>query len=152
MKKLSEQLNEIERLITKCDAFNERVSAVSVGWQLSHSMKTICRIVEALESSTPSEYKKEFSMLGMIFINLKWLPRGKAKAPKVVRPSEEITEQGLRVQLKKTKALVKKLPTLKKESFFPHPYFKDMRLKSAIRFLEIHTEHHLKIVRDICRE
>jgi len=152
MQKLSGQLNEIEGLIKKCDARNERISAVSVGWQLTHALKTIIKITQALESSTPSNYKKQFSVWRLMFMTLGWFPRGKARAPKVVRPTDdEITVESLHQTLEKTRAMVSQLSSLAEDAYFPHPYFKDMRKNAAIRFLEIHTNHHLKIARDICK-
>jgi hypothetical protein len=36
-----------------------------------------------------------------------------------------------------------------KDHFFEHPYFGKLKLKETIRFLEIHTTHHLSIIEDI---
>ena len=41
------------------------------------------------------------------------------------------------------------LETLNANSYFTHPYFGDLNLKKTIWFLNLHTNHHLKIIKDI---
>jgi hypothetical protein len=33
--------------------------------------------------------------------------------------------------------------------YFSHPYFGDTKKKDVIPFLEMHTDHHLKIIKEI---
>ena len=60
-----------------------------------------------------------------------------------------INEYNLQLHVNKTRETIKGLETVSKDHFFPHPYFGNLKKKETIRFLEIHTNHHLKIIRDI---
>jgi hypothetical protein len=79
----------------------------------------------------------------------KKIPRGKAKAPKVVVPKADITCADLEHHLAKARDTVKSLGLVSKDNYFEHPYFGKLKLKETIRFLEIHTTHHLNIIEDI---
>jgi hypothetical protein len=79
----------------------------------------------------------------------KKIPRGKAKAPKVVVPKEGVTIANLEQHLAKARDAIKALEFVSKNHFFKHPYFGNLKKKQTILFLEIHTQHHLKIILDI---
>ena len=44
-----------------------------------------------------------------------------------------------------------KLENISKDHYFEHPFFGKIKRKETIRFLEIHTNHHLKIIDDILK-
>jgi len=54
-------------------------------------------------------------------------------------------------QIEKAKIKLEELRELNPQQFFNHPGFGNLRLKKTIQFLEIHTQHHLKIIEDIER-
>ena len=149
---LKQLLSRIENNIANKDFKNEQVSTSTIGWQLDHSLKVITRVSEATIHSNPDTYKYEFKPIRTVLLTLGAFPRGKAKAPKIVLPPEDITTEDLQHQLKNAHESLKILVSLPKTSHFKHPLFGMLTKKQTIRFLEIHTKHHLKIIRDILKK
>lgn len=149
--KLDYLLQRIEDYIDSHEVLNTNVSKVAVGWHLDHSLKVINGVISTLKNSNPKEYKNNFSFIGKLFFALGFFPRGKAKAPKHVKPPEVVLKEDIIKQLAKSKNLVKELPNVDKNSFFKHPLFGNVNKKRVTKFLDLHTSHHLKIVRDILK-
>lgn len=147
--KLDSLLNQLEHHISSSDLINLQVSQSTVGWQIEHSLLTINGIVRAVQQSNPKDYNWKFSLMKLVVLAMKKIPRGKAKAPKVVVPKAAINSDDLQLHLTKTRDDIKALETVSKDHFFEHPYFGKLKLKETIRFLEIHTSHHLNIIEDI---
>lgn len=80
---------------------------------------------------------------------LRKIPRGKAKSPSVVRPPKNINVDFLQQQLEQAEANILLINKFQKKAFFRHPFFKHLKRDETKKFLEIHTEHHLKIIREI---
>lgn len=152
VEKLNKYLDEIERRIPDRELKAEVISSVNVAWQLDHSLKVLISIATALKNSDPAEYRPKLNPWWFLFSNLQWLPRGKGKAPKVVRPEGQINEADLAAQLAEARSLLSELNEIAANSFVSHPYFGHLKLKQAVHFLKIHTHHHLKIVRDILKD
>ena len=87
---LENALNTIEGYIQHSERINTDVSKVNVAWQLDHSLKVINSVVKNMQNSDSELYLDNFSFLGKLLLKLKYFPRGKAKAPKYVMPSETI--------------------------------------------------------------
>ena len=149
MNQLTKLVHEMEDYVSKYEFVNEEFSAASVGWQIEHSMLTINKIIYALEKSNPSKYQWSLKLSRYIVFTLGKIPRGKAKAPSVVLPSETISLDTIKSQIAEAKIQATKLDSLLASSYFKHPIFGDLKLKQAIRMLEVHTRHHLSIIRDI---
>ena len=108
------------------------------------------RSLTALPSSVIEDFKPKSSFRKTIILFTKKIPRGVAKAPKGTRPVlEDITNEHLQSRISNVRKLLEAIPSLSSHHFFPHPFFGDLKLKQAIRFLEIHTNHHLKIMREM---
>jgi hypothetical protein len=148
---LTTLVNQLEHYIPKSESMDLQVSQSTVGWQIEHSLLTLNGIIVALQNSNPKEYSWNFSFMKWTILATKKIPRGKAKAPKVVVPKDTITIANLEQHLAKAKETIKCLDSVSKNHFFKHPYFGDLKKKQTILFLEIHTHHHLKIIRDIVR-
>lgn len=151
MNQLTQLVYEMEDYVSKYESENVKFSTASVGWRIEHSMMTINKIIYALEYSDSTKYQWSFKLSRYIIFTLGKIPRGKAKAPSVVLPSETISLDTLKSHIAEAKIQATKLNSLLANSYFKHPYFGDLKLKQAIRMLEIHMKHHLSIIRDILR-
>lgn len=148
---LNKLLMEIEENIPLKDKTNPKVTKSDVGWQLDHSLKVFNAVSEWTAKSNPKDYKREFNFWRTILFPLKYIPRGKAKAPKFVLPPEIITSDDLHTQLQTAKNHIGTLKNLPKTAYFKHFIFGKLSKKQTLRFLQMHTNHHLKIVRDILK-
>lgn len=150
-KKLQAQLEEMEQYIKNKDQLDPKVSKAPVGWHLAHSLKVIHSILDAINTSDPEKYQKKFSWMKEIVYFTGRIPRGKARAPRVAIPKENISEEELKSQIVSAKKKIPGIIELPKNAFFEHPYFGHIKRDETTKFLVIHTGHHLKIIRDILR-
>ena len=151
MQNLQNLISQLESKIPFHQKTNSSVSNVTVGWQIEHSLKTIYQIALVVKNSNPQEYQRKFNKSKLFISILGFIPRGKAKAPKVVLPDENISEESLLLSLQKVKLALQEWDSFDKNAYFPHPFFGNLNKKSTIWFLKLHTNHHLKIVNDICK-
>ena len=145
-------LNSLEAHIENHSVSNPKVSSGNIAWHIDHSLKVINNVVIALQKSDPNSYINNFSVLGKIFFKLGFFPRGKAKAPKHVKPPEVILKEALISQIELAKANVKSIANLDKTAYFKHPLFGNINTARVYRFLSLHTNHHLKIINDILKK
>ena len=148
---LYQQLAEMQDLVKHKEIINPQISKASVGWHLSHNLKVFNNVLDALQNSSPADYKISFNLKKTLVFLTGRIPRGKAKSPKVVLPPEIITEKDLYEQIKRGEAKLQNFDRLDKNVNFRHPYFNRLNKKETKKFLKIHTEHHLKIIRDILK-
>lgn len=152
MQELHKLLNQLESDISSFDKVNLAVSSGSVGWHIEHSLKTIDQIVTACKNSNPSNYQWRFNFNRFLILTIaKKIPRGKAKAPKIVRPEGEISSETLGLSLSKVKENLMDWKDLDKNTHFPHPFFGILNKKETENFLALHTKHHLMIIDDILK-
>jgi hypothetical protein len=151
MKKLIRLISDLESRIHNHDMINPGISKSSVGWHIEHSLLVITMVIDELHKSTPSNYKWKFNLIKTLLLNLKKIPRGKAKAPKIVLPKNDLNVEILKEHLETAKIKTVSMSELESDKYFTHPFFGDMRLWETIKFLGIHTEHHLKIIDDIIK-
>jgi hypothetical protein len=144
-------LQQLERHISNFEKTNPNVSNSTVGWQIDHCLLVINGIIGQLEISDPSKYQPKWTFPKFMVFTTGKIPRGKAKAPKVVIPTQVATQEELLAKLAAAKNNVLKLDTFSENQFFNHPYFKDLNVKQTKKFLTIHTKHHLKIIQDILK-
>jgi hypothetical protein len=149
---INSYVNQLESHISKHDVKKSKVSKSTIGWQIDHSLKVINNVIKSLQSSDPDLYKNNFSFLGKFFFTLGFFPIGRAKAPKYVKPPEVILEKELIAQIQRAKSNIETLNTLEVNAFFKHPLFGNINTKRVHRFLELHTNHHLKIIKDVLRD
>ncbi|WP_191858660.1 DUF1569 domain-containing protein [Hanstruepera ponticola] len=144
-------LKKLESHIQFKDERNNTISNSDVAWQIDHSLKVINLVTEALASSNPDQYKWGFNKWRLLLFTLNYIPRGKAKAPKIVRPPEVISIDDLKTQIRLANDNINRIKTLDDNAYFTHFVFGQLNKTKTIQFLQLHTNHHLKIIRDILK-
>ena len=149
--KLTSRLSQLEFAIPKFEKFDSSISNSNIGWHIEHSLLVFNGIIETLSKSNPKDYSWKLNFKRIVVFAKRKIPRGIAKAPKVVIPKENYSIESLLQHIEKTKIKLEELRKLNPKQFFNHPGFGNLRLKKTIQFLEIHTQHHLEIIADIER-
>lgn len=152
MKKIILLLNELETKIEFRDIENLSVSKRGVSWHIDHTLKVLNHVIETLKNTKPIDTKRKFNILKQLVFITGIIPRGKAKAPKLVQSFEEITFDDLHVQLTNARISVSLLNHLNDNCNFIHPYFGVLNVKETEKFLHLHTKHHIKIINDIIQK
>lgn len=151
MDKIEIQLQKIESLLSKIDVTNEKVSKASIGWHLEHSLLILNSSLKGLTMTNPQDYNPKFSLKKFVFLNFGMIPRGKIKAPKQFVPLEIPTRESVLKLINLAKERLEALKNLSEKSFITHPFLGDFDKKTTLRFLWLHSNHHLKIVDDILK-
>jgi hypothetical protein len=151
MSYLDKQLAEMEALLPQHLTQNTAVSKSSIGWHILHNLKVINSVYTATAASAPSQYRWKFNFARLVVLLTGKIPRGKAKAPKRVQPADDFTDTDLIAELEKAKQSAASFDQLDAKLFFPHHIFGMLRLPKTKRFLAIHTDHHLHIMRDMLK-
>lgn len=149
MKQLHKLLDQIENHIPHHEKMNEKVSHATIGWQLDHSLLVINGVIDQLKSSNPENYKWRFKWIRLYIQITNTIPRGKVRVPKSVKPVDVATVEDLKAKVEQARKGIAELENLPSNSYFTHPFFGDLNLKTTIWFLKLHTNHHLKIINDI---
>ncbi|MHA8066699.1 DUF1569 domain-containing protein [Aquirufa sp. ROCK2-A2] len=149
MRNLMKKLMVIDVHIEEYTIQNKAISDGSVGWHLEHCLIVINEVIEGLSKSDERLYRPVFSLGKWVVLFSGFIPRGKVKAPKGIVPKQEPTLDGLNEKLLLAKSNIQRLNEAKPNQYLTHPMFGHLNTKQVKRFLAIHTEHHLKIVRDI---
>lgn len=148
---MNEQLDKIDSHIKNSKLLNMHVSKADIDWHLDHILKVIKSVYKALEASEPEQFKGDINAVRVaVFISGK-IPRGVGRAPGQVMPTEATSTESLLNQLDEVRQLVDKFDILPEKAFFKHPVFGNLNKKQSMRFLEIHTSHHLHIIKDIVK-
>lgn len=142
------QLEGLESLSVHYHKNAPAVSSVSVGWHLEHMLLVISKIIEGLALSDPSKFSPKINFSKLLVMTFGYIPRNKGKAPKFTLPQDtDVNELGFKINhIRKELSQMEFLPA---HSYISHPYFGHLNAKESLRFLYIHTRHHLKIIRDI---
>jgi hypothetical protein len=151
MNQLERLLNELETKIPQFNKTKQDISIADVGWHIQHSLLVLNSVIDALTTSNPEDYKWEFNFPRIVVLTMKKIPRGRAKAPEVVRPEGNYDIESLISHLWVSKQKIEILKSMDKAKHFKHPYFGKLKLKQTINFLEIHTQHHLALINDILK-
>lgn len=148
MRNIEKYLDEIYSYINHEHRLNTAVSTVNVGWHIEHTSLVIIKIIETVTKSNPKKYKWKFNIKRSFVFFLKKFPRGNATAPDIVKP-KQIEKTNFPQLLIQTKEALQKLKQADPNQYFRHPIFGDLNKKNTFIMLDIHTRHHLQIVKDI---
>ena len=151
MKKINALIQKIQLHAEQLNAFAPEISTATAGWHLTHALVVIDVIVEELKRSDPTEYTYTFNWKRVWIFTFHKIPRGISKAPKAVQPNNEITLASLHSLINRVQRKLSNIDHLPKKHFFKHPYFNHLNVRATIYFLQIHTNHHLAIVKDILK-
>lgn len=147
---LADQLSSISELYMELkDQTNTDISKANVAWHLDHLLKVNIQISNSLINSDPLNYKSNFNPSRAFVFTTRVIPRGVAKAPESVKPPEIILTEDLYEQFEIAKAKLLSLDDLNVHSNYEHSTFGCLNRGQTIHFMEIHTNHHLKIIKDI---
>ena len=130
------------------------VSGWSVAEQVDHLLKTDHSITSHLLTRTPAPGPTN-SLVGRIVLATGFIPRGTAEAPKRLR-GLPAGQAELSASLDRCRESFRRLaaepePLLAPGPVLPHKMFGALTALEALRFVPIHSRHHLKIVADIRR-
>lgn len=146
---LHKLLNQIESHLPHANRSNSAVSKSNVAWHLDHALKVVIGISKQLHRSDISDYKPNINMFRTLCFTIGFIPRGRGKSPKIVLPPDIILIDDIMAQIEMARELIERLKPLPKQSNFKHFAFGHLNKSQTLRFIEIHTKHHLKIINDI---
>lgn len=147
---MSEHFSKIEDYLENRDAKNTNVSQVDVAWHLDHVLKAIIAMHTSMESSDPTKFDGgKFSLPKEFIFLMGDFPRGVAQAPDHLRPPADIKTDDILNQLEEARERMSRLKELDPDQYWKNDAFGQMPRNEAVRFIEIHTDHHFKIIEDI---
>ena len=151
MNKINNLLNNLEAQVTNYSSLNKAISEGNVGWHIVHSCLVIDSVSGAVLKSDPTKFIKKFSIKAFFVLLFNAIPRGKAKAPSFTLPSEELSPASIILSIQTSRKCVETLSKAGKNQYFTHPIFGDLNKEQTFKFLAVHTNHHLKIIKDIVK-
>lgn len=149
MKLLQQQMAALKTAIPHAKKRSHEISDKSIAWQIDHALQVIVGVSKVIKESKPEEFQKKNSFTKWFIMTTGYIPRGKARAPKNVTPEDDVSQETLEKHFEKAQEAIKSINQEAKNKFFKHPLFGDLKRDAALRFLKIHTNHHLKIIKDI---
>lgn len=136
----------------------ETVSAWAPAQHLEHLAITGGEVFDAIEACLAGKGQQTAagpSLSGRLVLILGWIPRGAGKARDRWSPADadpERARQAVASLAARLKALEPRLLEIAQtRAALPHPVFRAFTPAQWLKFLEVHQNHHLKIVRDIQR-
>lgn len=128
------------------------------GWcpaeHVDHSIKVARAMLDQLLDPVPLDPLKPISLLGHAVLLTGYIPRGTARAPKRVRPVMATVEElvaGVDALTDSVRRVAEPAWQQPAGPVIPHPHFGGLTTAQTLHFITVHTNHHLKIVRDIER-
>ena len=133
-------------------ARREHISAWSPAEHLDHTYKVSMSIVRRITEESAKPSRRGINLVGRVILLLGWIPRGRGKTPE--RLSGAIcTGAHIEAALGRLEQALGTLPmdavAASRSPIVPHPMFGGLTPSQALRFIVVHTNHHLRIVDEI---
>lgn len=141
----------LEDMMPYASIQEDAISSKGIDWHIDHSCRVILNVGQSLQSSKPEDYIQNVSPQIVALFKAGVIPRGTAQAPPFLMAEGDISKEELERQLAKTKQCLAQIQRLSQRHHFVHPYFGMLNLEMALQFLDIHTKHHTKIMKDIMK-
>ena len=151
MNKINNLLDNLEAHIVNYSKSNQTISEGNVGWHIVHSCLVINSVCAAVIKSDATKFIKKFSFKAFLVLLLNSFPRGKAKAPSFTMPSEQLNPASILQSIQAYRKSIEALAKAGKNQYFTHPIFGDLNASDTFKFLAVHTNHHLKIIKDVIK-
>jgi len=148
MRDLLTVLSDLKQYVQLAEKQHHGVSVVNIGWHIEHSLLVVTKIIGSLCDSNPSNYRPRFNLVRTLIFFRDRFPRGRGKAPDEVKPKGGHPIDFDRL-FSKAEIAVGRLATAHPNQYFEHPLFGSLNRKNTYILLDIHTRHHLNIIRDI---
>jgi hypothetical protein len=149
---LQKEFDVLEHYFKKGDVVNPAVSKKGIYWHVDHSYRILEDVPEILRESKKEDFKPKSTLIKWVVMTFKWIPRGRGKSPKYVLPDENhLTKEDIASRAEHAYQHINTIPELPEWSHFRHPLFGSLNRDETIKFLKIHTNHHLKIMKDIVK-
>jgi hypothetical protein len=152
--RIRSQIETMRAIVRSPDlsARNERVSGWSVAEHVDHMYKVAMSIVRRLADASAEPLPRGVNFLGRLVLLFGWIPRGRGKSPSRLigtrADGAEIDAALLRLE-RELDALPPEGLRTSRGKIVPHPLFGALTPPQALRFIVVHTRHHLKIIREI---
>lgn len=150
LSKITFQIAELRDLIEDAEVQDGSVSAWSVGMHIQHCALSMSGIAKQLLGCDEKPLGGPTS-IGWLVLKTRQIPRGGAQAPEGTIPRPDETPEALNGMLTLAATLVEQVPDIAEDSWFQHFALGFLTRDRALRFVEIHNEHHLAIIEDILK-
>lgn len=135
--------------LPEANTYHSEISKWSVGMHIDHCALAMTRVCKTLLASSPPPPKDSFSLLRTVVFFTKRIPRGRGKAPDAALPRENISTEQLSTLLDEVEDLLAQAKQLPPQHWLKHHVFGILNRDQAFQFIDIHNQHHLRIIDDI---
>jgi len=143
------QIGELRRLASSSHGFAPQVSGWSVGMHIQHCALAMSGILSSLLGCEGPPPERSPNLVGRGVLMTGRIPRGAAQAPAVALPKRDVGQAELIEELARCERLLSSAPEMAENAWFRHFGLGVLRRDQALRFLAVHNDHHLRIIRDI---
>lgn len=141
---------------------DERISLWSPAQHLEHLSLVLVRVLRTIELLREGEDERILrqgrpSFAARMLLLTGWIPRGRGESPDEVIPDPRPVRHRLQTTLADATLQAARLEPVAAglaavEGRFPHPALGAFDAAEWMRFLHVHTKHHLAIIEDIDRK